>query len=52
MGYVGVMTAVHVLRGEKVAREIDTGVGLVTRENMDDPAESALIHPPIGTYLK
>jgi len=31
---------------------VDTGVGLVTRENMDDPAVSALIHPPLDHYLK
>ena len=52
MGYLGVMTAVAVLRHEKVAASIDTGVGLVTAENMDDPAVSALIHPPLAEYLK
>jgi ribose transport system substrate-binding protein len=52
MGYLGVMTAVAVLRHEKVAQSIDTGVGLVTTENMDDPAVSALIHPPLAEYLK
>jgi len=52
MGYTGVMTAVSVLRREAVAQVIDTGVGLVTRENMDDPDISALIHPPLAEYLK
>jgi len=52
MGYLGVMTAVAVLRHEKVASSIDTGVGLVTADNMDDPAVSALIHPPLAQYLK
>jgi ribose transport system substrate-binding protein len=52
MGYLGVMTAVKVLRHERVDASIDTGVGLVTRENMDDPAVSALIHPPLDEYLK
>jgi len=52
MGYLGVMTAVAVLRHEKVASSIDTGVGLVTADNMDDPAVSALIHPPLAEYLK
>jgi ribose transport system substrate-binding protein len=52
MGYLGVMTAVAVLRHEKVERSIDTGVGLVTIENMDDPAVSALIHPPLSEYLR
>jgi ribose transport system substrate-binding protein len=52
MGYLGVMTAVALLRHEKVERSIDTGVGLVTRENMDDPKIAALINPPIAEYLK
>jgi ribose transport system substrate-binding protein len=52
MGYLGVMTAVAVLRHEKVAASIDTGVGLVTEENMDEPEMSALIHPPLAQYLK
>ncbi len=52
MGYLGVMTAVAVLRHEKVSPLIDTGVGLVTLENMNDPTVSALIHPPLAEYLK
>ncbi len=52
MGYLGVMTAVSVLRHEHVDTEIDTGVGLVTRENMDEPDISALVHPPLAEYLK
>ena len=52
MGYLGVMTAVAVLRHEKVAPSIDTGVGLVTVDNMNDPSVTALIHPPIAEYLK
>jgi len=35
MGYLGVATAVKHLRGEKVEKRIDTGVVLVTRENME-----------------
>lgn len=52
MGYLGVMTAVKVLRHEKVPVSIDTGVGLVTLDNMDEPAVAALIHPPLAEYLK
>jgi ribose transport system substrate-binding protein len=47
MGYLGVKTVVAVLRGEKVAPMIDTGVGLVTQENMNEPAEVALLHPAV-----
>jgi hypothetical protein len=35
-----------------VAPSVDTGVGLVTVENMDDPAMASIIHPPISEYLK
>jgi ribose transport system substrate-binding protein len=52
MGYLGVMTAVKVLRHEQVPASIDTGVGLVTLDNMDEPAVAALIHPPLAEYLK
>jgi len=52
MGYLGVLTAVAALRHEKFASSIDTGVDIVTRENMDEPAVAALIHPPLAQYLK
>jgi len=52
MGYLGVLTAVEVLQHKKVESSIDTGVGLVTKETMDDPAVYALIHPPLAEYLK
>jgi ribose transport system substrate-binding protein len=46
MGYLGVKTIVAVLRGETVPPAIDTGVGLVTPENMREPAMAALLNPP------
>jgi ribose transport system substrate-binding protein len=52
MGYLGVMTAVKHLRGEKVERRIDTGVVLVTPENMNQPEIQQLLHPPFDQYLK
>jgi len=52
MGYLGIKTAVAVLKHEKVEANIDTGVGLVTTENMDKPEIAALIHPPLAEYLK
>ncbi|MGA2015876.1 MAG: substrate-binding domain-containing protein [Opitutaceae bacterium] len=52
MGYLGVMSAVARLRHEPLAASIDTGVALVTRENLDDAATSALIHPPLSEYLR
>jgi len=52
MGYLGVMTAVKHLRGEKVEHRLDTGVTLVTRENMDKSEITELIHPPYDKYVK
>jgi ribose transport system substrate-binding protein len=52
MGYLGVMTAVKSLKGEKVEKRIDTGVVLVTPENMDKPEIKELLYPPLDKYLK
>ncbi len=52
IGYVGVMTMAKHLRGEKVERRIDTGVRLVTKENMEQPEIRDLLYPPLEKYLK
>lgn len=52
MGYKSVMTVVEHLQGRKVDKRIDTGVTLVTRENMDQVEVRELIQPPIDRYLK
>jgi ribose transport system substrate-binding protein len=52
MGYLGVVTMVKYLQGEKVEKRIDTGVKLVTAENMGAPDIDELLHPPIDKYLK
>ncbi|WP_428939758.1 substrate-binding domain-containing protein [Fontivita pretiosa] len=43
MGYLGVKTLVSHIKGEKVEPVIDTGVQLLTRENLDTPEIKALI---------
>jgi len=45
MGYMGVKTAVEVLNGSEVSQRIDTGVGLVTKENMNTPEMRKLLNP-------
>ena len=52
MGYLGVKTIVDNLRGRTVEKKIDTGVMLVTKENMPSPEVQALLHPPLDQYLK
>jgi len=52
MGYLGVITLVQHLQGKPVEKRVDTGVSLVTRDNMSEPAMAALLAPPIAKYLK
>ena len=52
MGYLGVRTMVENLQGKPVNKKIDTGVMLVTKDNMETPEVKALLHPPLDQYLK
>jgi ribose transport system substrate-binding protein len=52
MGYLAVTTAVKSLKGEKVERRIDTGVWVVTKDNMEQTEIKELLHPPLDEYLK
>ena len=52
MGYLGVKTMVQHLKGESVESRVDTGVALITAENLDDPQIQELIRPPLDEYLK
>lgn len=51
MGYLGVMSLVKHLQGEKVETRIDTGVQIITPENMEQAEMKDLLHPPIDKYL-
>jgi ribose transport system substrate-binding protein len=51
MGYLGVKAAVAVLRGEKVAPLVDTGVGFVTKANFNSPEMAEIVKPPLDKYL-
>jgi len=52
MGYLGVKTLVRAMRGERVETIIDTGVVVVTRENMDTPEIKDRLQPNLDAYLK
>jgi len=52
MGYLGVRTMVDNLLGRPVSKQIDTGVMLVTKDNMQSPEVQTLLHPPLDQYLK
>ncbi|HEX9483192.1 MAG TPA: substrate-binding domain-containing protein [Gemmatimonadaceae bacterium] len=51
MGYLGVKMMASHLRGLPVEKKVDTGVTLVTPENLDQPAMKDLLSPPIARYL-
>jgi hypothetical protein len=35
-----------------VEKRIDTGVAMITPENLDAPESQTLLHPPLEQYLK
>jgi ribose transport system substrate-binding protein len=52
MGYLGVRTMVEHLQGKTVDKRIDTGVTMITLDNLDASETQALLHPPLDQYLK
>ncbi len=52
MGYLGVRTMVEHLQGKAVQPRIDTGVTIVTKENLQSAEVQTLLHPPLDQYLK
>jgi ribose transport system substrate-binding protein len=52
MGYLGVRTMVDHLLSKPIERRVDTGVTMVTKDNMGSPEIQALLHPPLDQYLK
>jgi ribose transport system substrate-binding protein len=46
MGYEAVKTLAAHIKGQEVAKRIDTGVSLVTPENLGDEASQKLLFPP------
>ena len=52
MSYLAVKTMVEHLQGKAVKKRIDTGVYVVTPENMDTPEMKELLYPPLEKYLK
>jgi ribose transport system substrate-binding protein len=51
MGYLGVRTMVEHLQGKPVQRLVDTGVMLLSADNLETDSARALLNPPIARYL-
>src|SRR5271166_4340098 len=47
MGYDGIKTALAVSKGEKVAKDVDTGANLITKANMNGEKQNALLFPNV-----
>jgi len=52
MGYLGVKAMVAYLNDDPVEKRIDTGVTLVTKNNMNDPDIKNLLTPNLDKWLK
>ena len=51
IGYMGVKQMVLHLRGNPIEKRVDTGVHLITPENMSEPEMKALLSPDLTPYL-
>ena len=52
MGYLAVKTMIQHLKGEQVGKRIDTGVTMITPDNMDQPENKELLEPDLSQWLK
>ncbi|HZS11655.1 MAG TPA: substrate-binding domain-containing protein [Nitrospirales bacterium] len=52
MGHIAVKTMVDYLQGKQVPPVIDTGVSIVTPDNMDTAEVKKLLNPPLAEYLQ
>jgi ribose transport system substrate-binding protein len=52
MGYLGVKTMVNHLLGKPAEKRVDTGVLMITPDNLDASETQELLHPPLDRYLK
>ena len=51
MGYLGVKVATDVLDGRAVEARVDTGIVMLTPENLSEPAMQELINPDLAKWL-
>jgi ribose transport system substrate-binding protein len=52
MGYLGVKTVVARIKGQAIERRIDTGVRVVSHDDMNTPEAQALLKPDLDRWLK
>lgn len=47
MGFEGVRLALQAIKGEQIPDRVDTGVTVITKDNLEDPEVKKLLNPPI-----
>jgi ribose transport system substrate-binding protein len=47
-----VRTMIEHLQGKSIEKRVDTGVAVITPDNLDAQQSQALLHPPLDQYLK
>ncbi len=52
MGYLGVKAIVEVSQKKQIEKKVDTGIHVITKENMTQPEKHDLLYPPLDKYLK
>ncbi|MEM6886229.1 MAG: substrate-binding domain-containing protein [Verrucomicrobiota bacterium] len=52
MGYLSVKTSIQLIEGQSVEKLVDTGVSIITKENIDDPAMQQILFPDYQQWLK
>ena len=52
MGYLGLKTEVAAINKQSVDKVVDTGVTLITPENLNSKENQELLNPPIDQYVK
>ena len=51
MGYLAAKTPIALLKGETVDRLVDTGVSIITKANIDDPAMKEILYPDYKKWI-
>jgi ribose transport system substrate-binding protein len=51
MGYEGVKTMVAIVNNQPYEKKVDTGVKLVTAENLNEPEVQELVNPDLDKWL-
>jgi len=51
MGYLSVITSIQLLEGKPVKKMVDTGVSIVTKDNIDNPEMQQILFPDYQKWL-